>query len=144
MQDAYSFSDASAVFSHDSMGTLTMVGTGVVNVTVAMTGDRTTMDVAADGTVMTSKIRDRRGSVAIQLQQNSKANLTLLKWYNSLEDADSTQWDKITAVIKSPKNGEVYTCKRGAFQKLPEKSYAAQGQTMTWNFLFADVAQATE
>ena len=141
MRDAYDFSQCKLVLRHDSLGILTITGEGVGTCTVSMTGDRTTMDVAADGTVMTSKIKDRRGTLGIQLQQTAEANLTLLRWYNYLEGAHASEWDKITGSLTAPNTGEQYSLTRGAFQKLPDRSYAAQGALQTWNLMFADVQQ---
>jgi hypothetical protein len=67
----YSFSDASLVLEHPSLGYITLVGKGIGTATLAMTGDRTAHDVAADGRVMVSKIKDRRATLGLQLQQDS-------------------------------------------------------------------------
>ena len=141
MRDAYDFSQCKLVLRHPSLGIITITGEGVGTCTLNMTGDRTTMDVAADGTVMTSKIRDRRGSLGVQLQQTSEANLELLRWYNYLETAHASEWDKITASLTAPNTGEQYGMTRCAFQKLPDRSYGAQGALQTWNIMAADVQQ---
>ena len=80
----YSFTDCSLILNHPSLGILTLTGKGLGSVSINMTGDRTTMDVAADGRVMTSKIKDRRATAAVQIQQTSEANKDLLKCYNYL------------------------------------------------------------
>lgn len=141
MRDAYDFSQCKLVLRHASLGTLTVTGSGVGTCTLNMTADRTTQDVAADGTVMTSKIKDRRATLGMQLQQTAEPNLTLLKWYNYLETAHASEWDKITGTLTAPNTGERYTLNRCAFQKLPDRSYGAQGATQTWNLLVADAQQ---
>lgn len=141
MRDAYSFEECIMTLKHSRLGVLTITGTGIGSVAVNMSSDRTVMDVAADGVVMTSKIRDRRGAFAVQIQQVSEANEKLLRWYNDLESAPAKDWDKITIVLTAPNTGEVYTGTRCAFQKLPDRANGAQGQMNTWNLLAADLQQ---
>ena len=143
MQDAYDFSQCVLVLRHDSLGTLTVTGSGLGTCTVRMTGDRTLMDVAADGTVMTTKVRDRRGSFTLQLQQTSESNLTLLRWYNYLETAHASEWDKITVTLTAPNTGARFTGERSAFLKLPDRTYGARGGLETWTLVSGDVSQET-
>ncbi len=141
MQDAYDFSQCVLVLRHESLGTLTVTGSGLGTCTVRMTGDRTLQDLAADGTVMTSKVKDRRGSFTLQLQQTSESNLTLLRWYNYLETAPAAEWDKITVSLTAPNTGERYTGARSAFLKLPDRAYSARGALQTWTLIAGDVSQ---
>lgn len=139
----YSFTDCSLILSHPSLGMLTLTGKGLGSVSINMTGDRTTMDVAADGRVMTSKIKDRRATAAVQIQQTSEANKDLLKWYNYLESAPASEWAQASGVFNSPQTGEQFVLNEVAFQKLPDRSYQAQGQLQTWNLMIADCQQNT-
>jgi hypothetical protein len=139
----YSFSDASLVLQHPLLRTITLVGTGIGTATLNMAGDRTAHDVGADGRVMVSKIKDRRATLGLQIQQDSEANQNLLRWYIYLENAPSSEWAQITGVLKIPGSAELYTLTRMAFQKLPDRSFAAQGQQQTWNLLAADCQQDT-
>ena len=140
---SYSFTDCSLILSHPSLGMLTLTGKGLGSVSINMTGDRTTMDVAADGRVMTSKIKDRRATAAVQIQQTSEANKDLLKWYNYLESAPASEWAQASGVFNSPQTGEQFVLNEVAFQKLPDRSYQAQGQMQTWNLMIADCQQNT-
>ena len=74
MQDAYDFSQCVLVLRHEALGTLTVTGSGLGTCTVRMTGDRTLMDVASDGTVMTSKVKDRRGSFTEEMPKGAIKN----------------------------------------------------------------------
>ena len=139
----YSFTDCSLILSHPSLGMLTLTGKGLGSVSINMTGDRTTMDVAADGRVMTSKIKDRRATAAVQIQQTSEANKDLLKWYNYLESAPASEWAQASGVFNSPQTGEQFVLNEVAFQKLPDRSYQVQGQLQTWNMMIADCQQNT-
>ena len=139
----YAFTDCSLILSHPSLGMLTLAGKGLGSVSINMTGDRTTMDVAADGRVMTSKIKDRRATAAVQIQQTSEANKDLLKWYNYLESAPASEWAQASGVFNSPQTGEQFVLNEVAFQKLPDRSYQAQGQLQTWNLMIADCQENT-
>ena len=118
----YSFTDCSLILNHPSLGILTLTGKGLGSVGINMTGDRTTMDVAADGRVMTSKIKDRRATAAVQIQQTSEANKDLLKWYNYLESAPASEWAQASGIFNSPQTGEQFVLNEVAFQKLPDRS----------------------
>ena len=48
----YSFTDCSLILNHPSLGILTLTGKGLGSVGINMTGDRTTMEPAADGRVL--------------------------------------------------------------------------------------------
>ena len=65
----YSFSDVSLVLSHPSVGKCTITGEGVGSVTVSRANDNTQHDVAADGSVMVSKIHTKNGTIAIAIQR---------------------------------------------------------------------------
>lgn len=108
---------------------------------INMTGDRTAMDVASDGTVVVSKIKDRRATAAVQLQQTSEANRTLLKWFNYLEGASEHEWARMSGIFNSPSTSEQHVMTGIAFQKLPDRGYTAQAGQQGWNFMIADCQQ---
>lgn len=137
----YSFTDCSLVLRHPSLGVLTLTGTGLGSVAINMRADRTTMDTAADGRVMISKIKDRSATATIQVQQDSEVNQTLLKWYNYLESAPTIEWAQITGTLTSPQTHEQIVMKDAAFQKLPDRSYSAQGQQNSYSLMIADCQQ---
>lgn len=137
----YSFTDCSLVLRHPSLGVLTLAGTGLGSVAINMRADRTTMDTAADGRVMISKIKDRSATATIQVQQDSEVNQTLLKWYNYLESAPTIEWAQITGTLTSPQTFEQIVMKDVAFQKLPDRSYGAQGQQNSYSLMIADCQQ---
>jgi hypothetical protein len=140
----YSFTDCSLVLSHPSLGMLTVIGKGIGSISINMTGDRTAMDVAADGRVMVSKIKDRRATATVQILQASEVNRDLLKWYNYLETAPASEWAAASGVLNAPVTGEQIVMTDIAFQKLPDRSYGAQGnQQQTWNLMIADCQQNT-
>ena len=80
----YSFTDLAGSISHPTLGFYLFDGTGVGSVTVSKANDRTAQDVAADGSVMVSKICGNNGSITIEMQQTSPLHKWLLVWFNAL------------------------------------------------------------
>lgn len=137
----YSFTDCTLTLRHPALGVLTVTGQGLGSIVVSMRNDRTSMDTASDGRVMISKIKDRSATATLQLQQDSEANQTLLKWYNYLETAPTIEWAQITGMLLSPTTHEQIVMKEMAFQKLPDRNYAAQGQQNSYSIMIADCQQ---
>lgn len=137
----YSFGDVSATFFHPGMGQHVVTGEGVGSISISMANDNTTHDVAADGSVMVTKIKSRNGTIAIQIQQTSPLNNFLMKWANYIEAAPSAEWARATIVISSRSTGEMITAVGVSPQKRTDKSYQQQGQQVTWNLMATDVQQ---
>lgn len=137
----YSFSDVVMTISHPSIGQYVATGEGIGSITTTMTTERTTHEVAGDGSIMISKIKGRNGSHAIAVQQTSDLNKWLLKLYNYLETASTSEWAEITVVIRAASMQDMITSTGVAFQKLPDRPYQAQGQQVTWNLMAADIQQ---
>lgn len=139
MYKTYSFNDVSTVISHPSFGQIIATGEGLGSITTEMTTDRTTHDLAADGTVMVSKIKARNGTVSIVVQQTSTVHQKLQKLYNYLESASTDQWAGITVIIKTLATSETETCTGVSFTKQPSNPRQAQGQNLTWALMAADI-----
>ncbi|WP_297428645.1 phage protein [Clostridium sp.] len=137
----YSFQDVTCSFQHPSVGAASTTGAGIGSINISMATTKTEHNVAADGTVMSSKIAGSNGTISVQLQQTSDLNRWLLKWYNYVESADSSEWTAMNITIKS-KNLEDYTvCTGVSPEKLPDKPYQAQGQMITWQLMATNIAQ---
>ena len=137
----YSFTDCTLILRHPSLGVLNLMGSGLGSISISMRNDRTTMDAGSDGRVLISKIKDRSATATLQLQQDSEANQTLLKWYNYLETAPTIEWAQMTGMLLSPTTHEQIVMKEMAFQKLPDRNYAAQGQQISYSIMIADCQQ---
>lgn len=141
MNTTYSFSDVSCVISHPSVGQYVANGEGIGNINISMTTDRTTHDVAADGSVMVSKINGRNGIITIAIQQTSALHKWLLKWYNYLEASATDQWARTSIILRAPMMHELISATWVSPQKLPDRPYQAQGQLVTWSLMAADIQQ---
>ena len=80
----YSFLDMTGSLSHPTIGDYVFTGEGVGQITVAYATERTSHDVAADGSVMVSKVAGNNGTITIECQQTSAVHKWLLAWYNAL------------------------------------------------------------
>ena len=140
MSEAYStyaFEDLSCIIKHPSVGTFNPQGEGFGSITFAMSGDVTAHDVAADSTVMISKMRVGNGTIAITTQQTSSLHQWLTKAYNYCMGAPSSEWAKTAIMANSPAMKVTHDCSGVSFQKRGDKPYQAQGQMITWTFMSA-------
>ncbi|MCL6442070.1 MAG: DUF3277 family protein [Alicyclobacillus sp.] len=137
----YSFADVKLVISHPSVGRYVAEGAGLGSITVTMSTDRTAHDVAADGSIMVSKIAGNNGTIALQIQQTSGLNKWLLNLYNYLLTADTSEWAKIAVTVRSPSMGDMVNATGVSFQNRSELSLQAQGQQRTWNLMAANISE---
>ena len=141
MTSVYSFSDVSLVLSHPSVGLFTFNGEGLGSVGISYGVDNTVHDVAADGSVMISKVIADNGSMAINIQQTSEAQLFLKKWYNYIKAAPTSEWARASAVLRIPATNETYNMSNVSPQKRPDESYQQTGQQVAWNLLCGKITE---
>lgn len=139
----YAFEDVSCVIKHPSVGTFDVNGEGAGSITFAMSGDVTEHDVAADGTVMVSKIRVSNGTIAIETQQTSSLHKWFTKAYNYLMGANAREWAEMSVMATSPAMQVTHDCAGVSFQKRGDKPYQAQGQRVTWTLMSANMKEIT-
>lgn len=137
----YSFSDVSLTLSHPSLGVISTNGMGLGSISKSMSTDKTQIDVAADGTAVTSKIKNNTGSLALQCQQNSALHQKLKTWLNYLTNAQTSEWALIKAVLTSTQTGEQDIFTGGSIPKHADVEYGSTIGMVTWNFVFAEVVQ---
>jgi len=137
----YSFDDLSIVITHPAMGQLVIQGSGVGSITFAMSNDTSQHDLAADGSVMTSKIKAGNGTVAISVQQTSEAHKWFTKLYNYLSTASLSEHAQISLMATSTVMQTTHEGTHMSFQKRADKPYQAQGAQVTWTLLAADLKE---
>lgn len=135
----YSFADVSLVLSHPNVGKYTFTGKGVGSVTVSRSNDMTQHDVAADGSVMISKIITENGTMAIAIQQTSAGHKFLKKWYDYLKVAPTSEFAKSSAILKNPSAGETISMSGVTPQKRADSAFQQAGQQVTWNLMAAKI-----
>lgn len=135
----YSFTDVNATINCPGYGSFSIQGEGVGEMNVSKTTDRTVHDVAADGSVMVSKIAGNNGSVTINAQQTSAIHAFLQGLFNYCWQADTSVWTTISMTIEAPKMGKTDYCSGGSFVKEADEPFQSQGQRVLWQILFADI-----
>lgn len=144
MQTTYSFLDSVLVFAHPlALEPIVITGKGIGQATVRMREDRTAMDVAADGAVMVSKMAGNTGTISIVVQQTSEAHKALLKLFNILVPADTTNWSVGVLTFRNVTDGTGHLCTGVAFVKVGDKDYQREGQRVTWELMAADIQSVT-
>jgi hypothetical protein len=120
---------------------------GMGEFVVSMHTVRTTHDVAADSTVMPSYIAGDNGAVSIQMQQNSSLHAALLALYNLLKIAadggDVTNWAASSLSLRNTVDQSQHLLTGVSFEKIPDKTYAAQGGKLTWVLMACNIANIT-
>ena len=139
----YSFLDLSGALAHPDLGAYIFTGEGIGQLTISMTTDKTSHNIAADGVVMVSKIAGHNGQVQIQCQQTSKVHKWLLAAYNALHIADTDAWAQMAATLRNTSDGTSHLATGISFQKIGDKAYQAQGQMVTWVLMAADIQSLT-
>lgn len=138
-QTTYSFADLAGSISHPSAGSFIFDGTGVGSVTVTKTTDRTVHDIAADGSVMVSKIAGNNGTITIECQQTSSTHKWLLAWFNALWALKTEEWAATSITLRNTATGTRHICSGVSPQKEPDTPYQAQGQHVTWVLMCAEI-----
>jgi hypothetical protein len=131
----YAFEDLAVVFSHPSKGSLTLTGAGIASATVARANDVTAHDLAADGSVMASKIQARNGTVTLVVQQTSEGAKWLRKLNQYLEVAASSEWTQAVCSISSKVMGVDIRCTGVSPQKTPDGDYQQSGQQVSFAYM---------
>ena len=138
--ETYSFLDCILNLAFPT-GAMTITGKGIGNFSVSMAQERSAMQAAADGTVVVSKIAGNQGQLTINVQQVSDAHKFLLAMYNALIVAPPSLWAQAAGIARCTSNNTSYTFTGVCFQKLPDMSYEAQQQNISWVLLCGDIQQ---
>ena len=135
----YSFEDVTGAMAHPLLGAYTFDGKGCHDITITMSEDMTKHDRAADGSIMVTKMKGEPGKLSLTVQQTSIMHKWLLGAYQAVKVADSSNWASMAATIRCVADGTSHILTGGSFTKIPEKKYTAEGQQVTWEFMFADI-----
>ena len=135
----YSFADLAGSINHPAFGSYLFDGTGVGSVTVSKATDRTAHDIAADGSVMVSKIAGNNGTVTIECQQTSAIHKWLSAWFNALWQLPTSEWASTSMTLRNTATGTRHIISGISPQKEPDTPYQSQGQRVSWTLMCAEV-----
>lgn len=139
MFTTYSFEDISCVVSHPSVGQHVVSGSGAKSIAISRTNDMTSHDMAADGSVMVSKMASPNGTCTITAQQTSPLHKFLVGLANYVKTAPSDEFADTNIVIRAPQMGLKHTLSGVSIQKQPDTTYEAAGGTIAWVLMAAKI-----
>jgi hypothetical protein len=120
---------------------------GLVRITIRNVTDHTAQNVAADGAVMISAKAGDNAIIEIEVQQTCDLHAYLLALFNTLNTAlklGNVQSFAATAIyLQNITDLSIHTLTGISFTKVPDKPYAAEGQTMIWTLMAANAQQVT-
>ena len=129
----YSFEDTVVTISHPSVGVYSAYGTGIGDLSVNLSENVTTHEVAADQSVIVSKHVKRNGTVNFNISQVSDFNTWLKKFVAYIEEADAT------ISISNKTTGDNYYCTGVSHQKIADNSLQSQAQNRSWTMMCAHI-----
>ena len=140
MNTTYSFLDTVVVLAHSLLPIpVTLNGEGLGKVTISMTTERSSHNVAADGVIMVTKRAGNNGMVSIDIQQTSAAHKELLSFFNALIVGAPSVWAQATLTVRNVTDGTTHVCTGLSPQKVPDKNYEREGGMVSWVFLSTDI-----
>lgn len=140
----YSFKDLSGAFTSPVAGAFIFSGEiGQGRVVVANTTEHGLMDTATDGTVMPVYVAGDAGTITIECQQTSLIHKFLLNWFNIVNTlargGDVSNWATAAILMRNLVDGSSHTANGVSPQKVPDKTYVANGTNISWNLLCANL-----
>lgn len=139
MYRVYSFNDIAVSFNHPVVGSYSAIGEGIGDITIQYAADRTTHEVGADGYVMISKIKNRTGQINLNVLQVSGLNDYLQRWWRYIETAPASDYADMVITLRGINGGDNTVLTGVAPKKPADRPYQAQGQTVSWELMAADV-----
>lgn len=139
----YSFKDVVGSINTDLLDDYVFTGEGTGSISISKSTERTAHDIAADGSVMVSKIPGNNGTLTIEVQQTSPLNAWLNQWFQALWNSKTAKWAETTVLIKCSHLGIMHVCTGVSPSKEPDVPYQAQGGRVTWQLMCADITTTT-
>lgn len=101
--------------------------------TVAMTEDKNTMTIGADGSGMHSLHAGKSGTITVRFLKTSPTNALLMEMYNFQTASSATHGQNVIS-IRNPVRGDSVQARQGAFRKLGDLNFAKDGGIQEWIF----------
>jgi hypothetical protein len=138
MGSTYSFQDVTATLVGPPAFNVDL-GYGSSNseegITFSMVDDKNTMLIGADGGGMHSLHAGNAGTATVRLLKVSATNQKLMLAYTA-QKVSSSLWGQNVLTLVNTASGDTFVCTQGAFKKLPDFTYAKDGDVIEWAFDF--------
>ena len=135
----YSFLDLVGSIHSGVAGDYIFTGEGAGSISVSKSTERSSHDVAADGSIMVSKNAGNNGSIIIEMQQTAPLHTWRLKRVQAFWGAATSEWAKTTILLENSSTGGSHVCTGVSPNKEADVPYQAQGQRVTWTLMCADI-----
>lgn len=91
------------------------------------------MSIGADGTPMHTLIANKGGKIIVSLQKTSPVNQKLSLMLN-FQRSSSANWGQNIITGRDAVRGDVYTCQKTAFTKVPANAFSKEAGMIDWEF----------
>ena len=108
-------------------------------ISIAYTEDKNLMTVGADGKVMHTLRCGNSGTVTVSLLKTSPTAKKLQKMFN-IQKLSASVWGVNTITIQQTAAKDKIVCLFCAFVKVPDTSYAKDGDVLQWAFHAGEIA----
>lgn len=131
----YSFLDVNAAIVGPGGAFIIGQGAGASEegISYAMSEDKNTMLIGADGSPMHSLHATKGGIITVRLLKTSIYNAFLQAMYN-LQTLSASLHGQNTIVVSDTARGDVISGRLCAFKKSPDNQYAKDGNVLEWGF----------
>lgn len=140
-KSTYSFLDLTGTINHPGVGAYNLIGEGIGELTIATSGDRTIHEIGLDGATIATQVPGSNGTLTLSIQQTSPLHKWLLRWATHITNKNTSrdQFLMATALIRSKSLQTEHKISGISPQKVPNISYQAQGQRVSWVLMAADI-----
>jgi hypothetical protein len=131
----YAFNDVVATISGPTGSANLAYGAGPTDEGISFepAGDKNTMTVGADGTVMHSLHADKTGRVIAQFLKTSPVNALLHAMYDA-QTVSASLHGQNTILCQQKAAGDVSTARQCAFKRKPTIRYKKDGEYLEWEW----------
>lgn len=116
---------------------------GIAQLTVRMGVTQAVVESGMDGAVVPSVVPGDQGEIELQVWQTSTLQDELLAWANAVKAAkdngDVDPFFGATVIAQNIHDGSYHKATGVAPQKIPDKTYQAQAQRVTWILVACDI-----
>lgn len=137
----YSLLDTRVVLNHPDTGRCVLSDSGGGRVTISHAADLSSHTATARGSVIVNRMKARHGSVALELPQNSAADLFMRRWTSYLESAAPSVFASSTLTILDEAAGRTWVMTGVTPQKWPDVTYDQNTGSVTWTLLAAEIRE---
>jgi hypothetical protein len=102
-------------------------------ITINSTQDKNTMTIGADGEGTHNLHADKSGNVIVRVLKTSPLNAVLHAHYDA-QQLSASLWGQNIIVVRQTQSGDITTCKKCAFAKKPDLTYADESGLVEWHF----------